>query len=612
MHILLIHQAFASPHDPGGTRHYELARHLVQAGHHVTVAASQVSYLTGATASGLGAQELQDGIAIRRCRAYPALHRSFLHRLLAYWSFTLSSLFAGARVQRVDLVWGTSPPIFQAVAALVLARLKRVPFLLEIRDLWPDFAIDLGVLRNPLLIALSRWLERLLYRSADQIIVNSPGFLPHLAGLRVPLVKIAEVANGVEVAQFNPDDRADRLRQEWGLDGRFVALYAGAHGMANDLDTILRAAAILQAEPAIAFVLVGDGKEKASLVKRAKEMGLSNVLFLPAQPKERMPQVLAAADVCLATLRPIPMFATTYPNKVFDYMAAGRPTILAIDGVIKRVIEEANGGIFTPPGDARALADAVRSLYKDPSLCRWQGAHARTHVALHFTREVQAQKLVAIVESIGDGRQGSRAYRGKRLLDLAGAVPALFVLLPLMGLIAIFVRLKLGPPVLFRQERPGLGGRPFVLLKFRTMIDARDHGGHPLPDSQRLTPFGRFLRSTSLDELPELINVIRGDMSLVGPRPLLLHYLGRYTPEQMRRHDAKPGITGWAQVNGRNAVSWEAKFAFDLWYVDHCSLAIDLRIIALTMWKILRREGISQPGQATMEEFMGTTRRGTP
>jgi len=176
-------------------------------------------------------------------------------------------------------------------------------------------------------------------------------------------------------------------------------------------------------------------------------------------------------------------------------------------------------------------------------------------------------------------------------------------------MVAVLVQFFSGSPVFFRQRRPGLHGEPFTICKFRTMTDVRDAQGNLLPDEQRLTPFGRFLRCTSLDELPELFNVLKGDMSLVGPRPLLMRYLDRYTPEQMRRHEVRPGITGWAQVNGRNALTWEQKFALDVWYVDHQSLWLDLKIIVLTVWKILKREGISQPGQATMEEFMGVQSR---
>lgn len=194
---------------------------------------------------------------------------------------------------------------------------------------------------------------------------------------------------------------------------------------------------------------------------------------------------------------------------------------------------------------------------------------------------------------------------GKRLFDLALSLAALLLLCPVLAALALLVRVQLGAPVLFRQTRPGLRGKLFTLYKFRTMTGARDAQGNLLPDAERLTRFGRFLRSTSLDELPELFNVLKGEMSLVGPRPLLTQYLERYTPEQMRRHAVLPGITGWAQVNGRNALSWEQKFALDVWYVDHQSIRLDLKILLLTVWKIIKREGIHQPGQATMQEFLG-------
>ncbi len=194
---------------------------------------------------------------------------------------------------------------------------------------------------------------------------------------------------------------------------------------------------------------------------------------------------------------------------------------------------------------------------------------------------------------------------GKRLLDLAVAIPGLIGLSPLMLVVAALVRARMGSPVLFRQARPGLHGRPFTMLKFRTMLDLRDADGQPLPDAQRLTSLGRILRATSLDELPELINVVRGDMSLVGPRPLLLAYLERYSPEQMRRHEVKPGITGWAQVNGRNTVSWAEKFQYDLWYVEHQTFRVDCEVLWKTLKLVVTRHGITQPGHATADEFRG-------
>lgn len=199
-----------------------------------------------------------------------------------------------------------------------------------------------------------------------------------------------------------------------------------------------------------------------------------------------------------------------------------------------------------------------------------------------------------------------RSLMLKRALDLIGAGLALVLFSPLIALVAYLVHRNLGLPIFFAQMRPGLGGRPFVMYKFRTMSDARDSEGRLLPDDQRLTRFGKFLRSTSLDELPELWNVIKGEMSLVGPRPLLMKYLELYTPEQARRHEVKPGITGWAQVNGRNALTWEEKFKLDVWYVDNWTIALDLRILWLTLLKVVRRDGISAAGHATMPEFRGS------
>jgi len=197
----------------------------------------------------------------------------------------------------------------------------------------------------------------------------------------------------------------------------------------------------------------------------------------------------------------------------------------------------------------------------------------------------------------------------KRAIDVIFSAMALLIFLPVMAAVVVAIRLTMGRPVFFRQHRPGYRMKPFVLYKFRTMREAYNADGTPRPDADRLTRLGRLLRRTSLDELPQLWNVLRGDLSLVGPRPLLIQYLALYTPEQARRHDAKPGITGWAQVNGRNAISWEDKFSYDVWYADHWSLWLDLKILILTLIKVTRQSGISQAGHATMQEFTGTTSR---
>lgn len=194
----------------------------------------------------------------------------------------------------------------------------------------------------------------------------------------------------------------------------------------------------------------------------------------------------------------------------------------------------------------------------------------------------------------------------KRLFDLVISLSLLFVFFPIILIAAILVRLKLGSPILFKQQRPGLYGKPFYVYKFRTMMDARDNSGQLLPDHMRLTSFGKFLRKYSVDELPQLLNVVKGDISLVGPRPLLMEYLPLYTKEQAKRHNVRPGITGWAQVNGRNAITWEEKFQLDVWYVENQSFWLDMKILVRTVIKVFKSEGISQDGHVTMEKFQGT------
>jgi glycosyltransferase involved in cell wall biosynthesis len=336
MHILLMHQIFIRPQDAGGTRHYEFARYLVDQGHRITVLAGSRSYLTGQEIDAPQREVIQPGLEVIRCNVISGVHRSFVWRTLGFFSFMASAFWNGLKVRQVDLVMGTSPPLFQAVSAWALARLKRVPFLFEVRDLWPYFAVSVGVLTNPILIRLSEWLERFLYRGADRLVVNSPGFIEHIrsnGGRQIELVP-----NGVDTAAFDPDEDGRAFRQTHGLESKFAIMYAGAHGLSNDLGIVVDAAALLVSRSDITFVFVGDGKEKPALLAQAEAAGLKNVLFLPPVNKADVPGALAGADACLAILKPIEAYKTTYPNKVFDYMAAGKPVLLAIDGVIRQVV----------------------------------------------------------------------------------------------------------------------------------------------------------------------------------------------------------------------------------------------------------------------------------
>lgn len=410
MHLLLIHQAFVFPSESGGTRHYELARYCVDQGHDVTIIASTLSYLSSlpvTSDTSLVSRQSLEGITILRAYTYPSLHRSFTWRIVSFLSFMVTSIIAGLKGGKVDIIMGTSPPIFQALSAWVIALLRRRPLLLEIRDLWPAFALGMRIIKHPLLIVLSSWLELFLYRRADHLIVNSPAYRDYIVDRGISVEKISLIPNGVDSTMFDPAATGEHMRQEWKLDGKFVVMYAGALGLANDIPTILQAAQHLQDEHQIHFVLVGDGKERKNLERMSKELQLTNVLFTGTRSKAEMPAILAASDVCVATLKDIPMFRTTYPNKVFDYMAAGRPTILAIDGVIRQVIETARGGIFVPPGNDRALAESIKEIFDNQASRHAMGLAARSYVVKHFDRESQAVAFEQLITHIVHGKKGN-------------------------------------------------------------------------------------------------------------------------------------------------------------------------------------------------------------
>jgi glycosyltransferase involved in cell wall biosynthesis len=403
MKILLLNQAFVSPEEPGHTRHFEMAKFLQARGHELVIVASDLNYQTGqrtVTRRGVFAEQVIDGVRVLRAYIYPALHRSYVWRTVSFLSFMLSSVWTALQVKDVDLVMGTTPPIFQAVSAWFVAWIRRKPFLLEVRDLWPEFGVSMGVLKNPIIIAVARWLEKFLYARATHILVNSPAYREYIITKGVPENKVTYIAYGTDVDMFNPQIDGSSIRAELGLQNKFVVLYAGALGQANDIDTILRAAERLNNEDKICFVLFGDGKERTRLQSEAEQMKLSDVVFAGVRPKKEMPCVVASADVCLAILQDIPMFRTTYPNKVFDYMAAGRATVLVIDGVSRTLIESSNGGVFVPPGNDEQLANTILELSKDSKRVQQMGQNARLYLVKHLDRRDKLNETLALLQRL--------------------------------------------------------------------------------------------------------------------------------------------------------------------------------------------------------------------
>ena len=403
MKILLLNQAFVSPNEPGHTRHFEMAQFLRARGHELVIVASDLNYQTGQRTverTGLFAEQIIDGVRILRAYIFPALHRSYFWRIISFFSFMFSSVWTALTVKDADIIMGTTPPIFQAVSAWVVAVIRRKPFLLEVRDLWPEFGVSMGVLKNPILIYLARWLEKFLYARATHILVNSPAYKDYMLGKGVPENKITYIPYGTDVDMFNPDVDGSSVRMDLGLENKFVVLYAGALGQANDIDTILRAAERLNQESKIYFVLFGDGKERARLELESKRMNLTNVIFAGVCPKREMPLVVASSDVCLAILQDVPMFRTTYPNKVFDYMAAARGIVLVIDGVVRDVIESSGGGVFVQPGNDDGLAKTILELSNDPQRVKQMGINARAYLVKHLDRRDKLNDTLKLLESL--------------------------------------------------------------------------------------------------------------------------------------------------------------------------------------------------------------------
>jgi glycosyltransferase involved in cell wall biosynthesis len=403
MKILLINQAFVSPDEPGHTRHFEMAQYLRERGHELVIVASDLNYQTGQRTverHGLFTEQTIDGVRVLRSYIYPTLHRSYFWRIISFFSFMFSSVWTALSVKDADLIMGTTPQIFQAVSAWFVAFIRNKPFLLEVRDLWPEFGVSMGVIRNPVVITLARWLEMFLYRRATHILVNSPAYKEYMLKKGVPGSKITFIAYGTDVDMFNPSVDGMAVRRQWGLEDKFVVLYAGALGQANDIYTVLCAAEHLKEQEHIRFIFWGDGKERPNLQSEAERLHLDNVIFAGVCPKKEMPFVIASSDVCLAILQNVPMFRTTYPNKVFDYMAAARATVLVIDGVIRDVIESSKGGVFVEPANHELLAKTILDLSTDPQRVKQMGANARAYLVTNLDRRDKLDETLKLLTKL--------------------------------------------------------------------------------------------------------------------------------------------------------------------------------------------------------------------
>jgi lipopolysaccharide/colanic/teichoic acid biosynthesis glycosyltransferase len=577
-------------------------------GHHVCVVTGFPNYPGGTLYRGYRLswlrREIMDDIPIDRVPLYPSHSRSVLGRIINYVSFAVSMAIYGLFTRkRPDVLYAYHPPLTVGLAAGIVAAIRRIPLVYDIQDMWPDTLAASGMLVNRSILRFVGTLCRWVYRRADRIVVQSPGFKQTLIERGVRAEKIELIYNWANEIQIKPAPGNDL--SAFALTGRFTIVYAGTIGPAQALDTVLHAAKLIEAsEPRVQFILVGDGIEVARLRALAAEIDARSVRIMPRVPQEEIGNLLAAADVLLVHLKDEPLFRITVPSKTQFYLAIGKPILMGARGDAADLIVKAGAGVAIEPQDVSALAGAVLHLARLPAQALAEmGTRGRTFYETQLSAAVGVRRTLAILDDAIAAR--GRRSPLKRFFDVVVAAAALVTLSPLMLITATALWCNFGFPVLFRQTRAGLDGEPFCLYKFRTMTNARDVTGHLLSDAERLTPVSRLVRRLSLDELPQLWNVVRGDMSLVGPRPLLMDYLDRYTREQARRHEVRPGITGWAQINGRNAISWREKLDLDVWYVKNRSFALDLKILTITIVQVFRRQGISAAGHETMPEFRG-------
>lgn len=605
MRIVYLHQYFNTPGHAGGTRSYEMARRLVAAGHVVTMVTTSAGLGDDWAPSGGWHMHNVEGIRVDVLRVPYSNLMPFAERLRAFFRFALAASWHIKDIN-ADVVFATSTPLTIILPGLAARLWHRIPLVFEVRDLWPELPIAIGALRNPLAKLAASLLEWVAYHASAYIVALSPGMAAGVIRRGICASKVTVIPNSCDVDLFDvPPENGNWIRERLKLvPGQPLVVYTGTFGLINGVGYLVEVAAAMRTiAPEVGFLLVGTGAEVPKVTALAERLGVLNynLWIWPPIPKAQVPDLLAAATVATSVFIPLEPMWNNSANKLFDALAAGKPIAINHGGWQAEILERTGAGIVLPPDDPKSAARKLAAYLHDPLTLNTAGGAALKLAHEVFNRDDMYQRLELLLRDAVHKHQiekSNNVYRrwGKRALDMVAAIILLVLLVPVIAVLAIVIRTVLGSPVLFRQQRPGLHGHPFTILKYRTMDNGHDGQGRLLPDILRLTTFGRFLRRTSLDELPELINVLRGEMSLVGPRPLLPQYLPRYTPEQTRRHDVRPGITGWAQINGRQTLRFSRRLEMDIWYVDHLSLGLDFKILLLTIPRAIRSEGVI-PGQ---------------
>ncbi len=600
MRILIISQWF----DPEPTfKGLLFARELKMLGHEVEVLTGFPNYPGGRLYDGYRIRTFQrevvDGIPVLRVPLFPSHDSSAKRRLLNYLSFAVTATVGGLFVRRPDVAYVYHPPATVGLPAMAMKWFRGVPYVYDVQDLWPDTLSATGMINSRKALAVVGWWMQRVYRASAHVVVLSRGFSTALLNRGVPAERLHVIHNWADEAQIDLRPCSPERATELGFTDKFTIVFAGTMGKAQDLGTVLTAAALLLDEPTVRFVMIGGGVEVDELQRQATSRGLTNVVFLPRRPINEIGELLSLADALLVHLKDDPLFEITIPSKTQAYLMAGRPLLMGVRGDAADLVRQAAAGVTFEPGRPEQLEGAVRHLMAMSNADRTSlGVNGAAFYRDNLAMAAGAKRFEAVLDSARLTRPGYSIV--KRGLDFGIATVAMCALAAPTAVLAVVIRKKLGSPILFRQTRPGKQGQPFEIVKFRTMTDERDADGVLLADAARITPFGAKLRATSLDELPELWNVVKGNMSLVGPRPLLMRYTEYFSADERLRFLVRPGITGWAQVNGRNTSTWDLRLGMDTWYVRNRSTLLDIEILCATLARVVRRSGVVVDAESVM------------
>ena len=581
LHILVLDPIFRPPSVAGDTRTFDIVKRMADAGHRVTVV----------TTSAATAQiDLPEGAELRLIRTRD-LERFGLGATQASLSqFAWGAAWRIWAIGDVDAVVALDRPVGLLPWLWFYALMRGIPLILDVRAGMPPAALGRDVFSR----RIAAWIARLSYRFSARSAANVVAITRRVAETLGTSAKIVVSTPGCDTGLFaNPAEETPLTATYPQLAAKPFLLYAGV--LRSELTFMIDVIAALSSTP---LVICGDGPARTLLEARAQERVIlsTHVVFLSPVARKSLPALLHQAGAVVA-IGPLQHF--------YDGLAAAKPMVVIGDGAERELVETRRIGIGISPNDPAAAVRDVADLMSDPDGMKRAGEQAAALAAGRFNLERVAMEYRNTVEEAvaADPRSAvmrRRTLRAKRFIDIVVSLAGLIILSPVFVVIAVAIAWKMGWPIFFTQSRPGLKGRIFSIIKFRTMTNAASTA---LPDEQRLTRLGIFLRRTSLDELPELINVFFGQMSLVGPRPLLPEYLPYYSQEQRRRHDLRPGLTGWAQVKGRNAQSWDDRFKADVWYVDNVGLWLDFKIVLKTIWVVVTGAGVSAEGYATMPRF---------